>query len=222
MWYIILGLSVLINIANSVFVVEVNKLFKPCLNSNKVAPFPLDVSNVQVYLSEDERLIMNGELKFTQNINPPWGVSIYTHKLDHGEWLPTPYSRSTFNLCMMMLSNTEIWYPITRHMNQTSCPYRRGRDAQNGRVKQKQKNKLSTVKHYDHSVAFKKGNANSTCSSAEALDDLDTIYFGGSSSSIGTYIRINAHGTRINVIKPEVPLPEHSTVNTTRKLNVIS
>uniref|UniRef100_A0A182VTE9 Uncharacterized protein n=1 Tax=Anopheles minimus TaxID=112268 RepID=A0A182VTE9_9DIPT len=126
MWYIILWLSVLISIANSVFVVEVNKLFKPCLNPNKPAPFPLDLSNMQVYLTEDEKLVMNGELIFTQNINPPWGVSIYTHKLDHGEWLPTPYSKHVFNLCMVMHASTEMWYPITRHMNRSNCPYRKG------------------------------------------------------------------------------------------------
>ncbi|XP_052892600.1 uncharacterized protein LOC128300540 [Anopheles moucheti] len=125
-WYRILWLTVLINIAKSVFVVEVNKLYKPCANPNKPAPFPLDFSKLQVFLSEDEKLVINGELKFTQNVKPPWGVSVYTNKLDHGEWVPTPYSKHVFNLCMAMHASTEMWYPITRHMNQTSCPYKQG------------------------------------------------------------------------------------------------
>uniref|UniRef100_A0A182YLR7 Uncharacterized protein n=1 Tax=Anopheles stephensi TaxID=30069 RepID=A0A182YLR7_ANOST len=111
---------------SAIFVVEVNRLFKSCEDPGKPAPFPLDFSKMQLYLSEDEKLVMNGEVKFTQHIYPPWGISIYTHKLDHGEWLPTPYTKSSFNLCMSMHANTEIWYPITKHMNQTSCPYRKG------------------------------------------------------------------------------------------------
>uniref|UniRef100_A0A182R3Y7 MD-2-related lipid-recognition domain-containing protein n=1 Tax=Anopheles funestus TaxID=62324 RepID=A0A182R3Y7_ANOFN len=126
MWFTILYLSFLINIANSEFVVEVNKLFKTCANPKKAAPFPLDLSNLQVYLREDEKLVMNGEIKFTQNINPPWGVSIYTHKLDHGEWLPTPYSKHSFNLCIAMHASTEMWYAVTKHMNQTNCPFKKG------------------------------------------------------------------------------------------------
>uniref|UniRef100_A0A182NAK7 Uncharacterized protein n=1 Tax=Anopheles dirus TaxID=7168 RepID=A0A182NAK7_9DIPT len=127
MWNISLWFAVLIGVANSVFVVEVNKLHKTCPNSNKkTAPFPMEMSNLQIYLSENEKLMMNGNLTFLQDIYPPWGVSIYTHKQEHGEWLPTPYSKRVLNLCGVMLAGTEIWFPITKHMKQTQCPFRKG------------------------------------------------------------------------------------------------
>uniref|UniRef100_A0A182QD95 Uncharacterized protein n=1 Tax=Anopheles farauti TaxID=69004 RepID=A0A182QD95_9DIPT len=126
MWNIILWFTVLVNIASAVFVVEVNKLFKPCPHSNNNSPFPLDMSNFHVYLSENEKLVMNGNFTFLQDIYPPWGVSIYTHKLEHGEWLPTPYTKRVLNLCGMILVGTEIWFPITKHMQRTQCPFRKG------------------------------------------------------------------------------------------------
>nr|XP_040240174.2 uncharacterized protein LOC120960207 isoform X2 [Anopheles coluzzii] len=123
---IILWLTVLIYTANSIWVVEINKLHKSCENPSKRAPFPLDMSKVQIYLSEEDKLVLNGEVTFTQDIFPPWGISIYTHKLDHGEWTPTAYTKSAFNLCLEMHASHEIWYIITKQLNKTNCPYRKG------------------------------------------------------------------------------------------------
>uniref|UniRef100_A0A182PIZ9 Uncharacterized protein n=1 Tax=Anopheles epiroticus TaxID=199890 RepID=A0A182PIZ9_9DIPT len=127
MWYyIILSLAGLINTANSIWVVEVNRLFKSCENPHKRGPYPLDLSKLQIYLSEDDKLIMNGEMQFVQDIVPPWGISIYTEKLNHGEWHSTPYTKNALDLCIDMQARHEIWYTITKHLNKSTCPYRKG------------------------------------------------------------------------------------------------
>nr|XP_049465843.1 uncharacterized protein LOC120960207 isoform X1 [Anopheles coluzzii] len=83
---IILWLTVLIYTANSIWVVEINKLHKSCENPSKRAPFPLDMSKVQIYLSEEDKLVLNGEVTFTQDIFPPWGVGrrfcFFQHRIE--------------------------------------------------------------------------------------------------------------------------------------------
>ncbi|XP_053672246.1 uncharacterized protein LOC128722597 [Anopheles nili] len=126
MWNV-LWFSVLLTIANSVFVVEINKLFKPCPHSSKnFATFPWNLTGVRLFLSEDEKLILDGQFTVIRDIYPPLGLVIYTQKQDKGEWRPTPYGRHVLNFCSVMLSSGDIWYPITKHMNRTTCPLRKG------------------------------------------------------------------------------------------------
>lgn len=53
--------------------IEVNKLFKECPSNSK--PFPWDVSDLKIFLSDDDELFLNGKLVVVKDIHSPIGVS---------------------------------------------------------------------------------------------------------------------------------------------------
>ncbi|XP_052863951.1 uncharacterized protein LOC128270580 [Anopheles cruzii] len=126
MWTILMGYTLLFTVAHTKFVMEFNKLFKPCPRSSSSKPFPIDTSKMEIFLSEDDELTLNGELVFVSDLVSPVGFSFYTQKLEHGEWVPRPYSKRVLDMCSVVTSPMEIWYSITRHMNRTRCPFPKG------------------------------------------------------------------------------------------------
>ncbi|XP_058056284.1 uncharacterized protein LOC131207677 [Anopheles bellator] len=124
MWSIV-GYTLLFTVAHAKFVMEFNKVFKPCPRFAS-KPFAIDTSKMQIFLSDDDELTLNGELVFVNDLVAPVGLVFYTQKLEHGEWMPRPYGKQVLDMCAVITSPMELWYSITRHMNQTRCPFRKG------------------------------------------------------------------------------------------------
>ncbi|XP_050088695.1 uncharacterized protein LOC126572982 [Anopheles aquasalis] len=121
---VVLWLTLLVApIAHTKFVVDLQKSFRPCENSK--APFPVDISGLRIFLSEDDDMTFDGPIVVTKDMRPPLGFAFYSQKQEHGEWMPMPYGKRVLDLCAVLLSASDVWHPITSNMNQTRCPFKK-------------------------------------------------------------------------------------------------
>ncbi|XP_035773714.1 uncharacterized protein LOC118456757 [Anopheles albimanus] len=121
---VVLWLTLLVApVAHTKFVVDLHKSFRPCEHTK--ASFPLDISGLRIFLSEDDEMTFDGTIVVTKDIRPPLGFAFYSQKQEHGEWMPMPYGKRELDLCSVLLSTTDVWHPITSHMNRTRCPFKK-------------------------------------------------------------------------------------------------
>ncbi|KAL1374066.1 hypothetical protein pipiens_001666 [Culex pipiens pipiens] len=90
-------------------------------------PLPAaDFSGLEFELDEDDVMNFSGTVNVTEDYEAPIGMNLHTEHLERGEWKTGIMSRVVRDFCPVILNRFEAWYPITKTLQQTECPYRKG------------------------------------------------------------------------------------------------
>ncbi|XP_062551772.1 uncharacterized protein LOC134217033 [Armigeres subalbatus] len=90
-------------------------------------PLPyVDISEVQIITQEDGTITVNGTTRFSEDYESPTKWKMYSKRMQRGQWVSGVVSREVWNLCPLLLSPTELWFPLMVKMQKNSCPFLKG------------------------------------------------------------------------------------------------
>ncbi|XP_058840058.1 uncharacterized protein LOC131695551 [Topomyia yanbarensis] len=105
-------------------VVDITDYFQDCENGK---PLPaIDVSELESLEDDNGNPTLNGKFKIEGDYNDPIKLKVYSKRLKQGTWTNGEISRDIPNLCLLLTSNWEPWYPMSSKMQRKKCPYNAG------------------------------------------------------------------------------------------------
>lgn len=105
-------------------IVDVNEEIFDCENS--LPNSAVDFSGLEYELDDKDELTLNGQIRVNEDYGAPIGLNFYTRHLEHGRWNVGLFSMMVKDFCPDLLNPTKAWYFITKTLNQTQCPYKKG------------------------------------------------------------------------------------------------
>ncbi|XP_039451713.2 uncharacterized protein LOC120430681 [Culex pipiens pallens] len=105
-------------------IVDVNEEVFDCENS--LPNSAVDFSGLEYELDDKDELTLNGQICVNEDYEAPIGLNFYTRHLEHGRWNVGLFSMMVKDFCPDLLNPTKPWYFITKTLNQTQCPYKKG------------------------------------------------------------------------------------------------
>lgn len=105
-------------------IVDVNEEVFNCENS--LPNSAVDFSDLEYELDDKDELTLNGQIRVNEDYEAPIGLNFYTRHLEHGKWNVGLFSTMVKDFCPDLLNPTKPWYFITKTLNQTQCPYKKG------------------------------------------------------------------------------------------------
>ncbi|XP_062551777.1 uncharacterized protein LOC134217037 [Armigeres subalbatus] len=92
--------------------------------------YDIDLSSMEFDYDDDGFIIVSGNFTFLKDIVPPYPMYVYAEKMERGEWKRTFIDKYIPDFCSVIQNFNEIWYPITKNLNQKYCPFKAGFVAQ--------------------------------------------------------------------------------------------
>ncbi|XP_062547174.1 uncharacterized protein LOC134212893 isoform X2 [Armigeres subalbatus] len=86
----------------------------------------VDITGVQIITEENGTLTVNGTARFDDEYGSPTMWKMYSKRLQRGQWVTGLLSREIWNLCPVLLSPNELWYPLMVKMHKNRCPFPKG------------------------------------------------------------------------------------------------
>lgn len=105
-------------------IVDVNEEIFDCENS--LPNSAVDFSSLEYELDDKDELTLNGKIRVNEDYESPIGLNFYTRHLEHGKWNVGLFSTMVKDFCPDLLNPMKPWYFITKTLNQTQCPYKKG------------------------------------------------------------------------------------------------
>ncbi|XP_038107529.1 uncharacterized protein LOC6033244 [Culex quinquefasciatus] len=115
LWDILVWGKVLVDVDDEVY---------ECENSLPIAAVLF--SNLEYTLDDDKVLTINGRIDITDDYEAPIGLNFSTQHLERGEWRTGVFSSLIKDFCPDILNPMKPWYFVTKTLNQTKCPYKKG------------------------------------------------------------------------------------------------
>lgn len=88
--------------------------------------YHMDFSGIEFNYEDDGYMTVNGNFTFLRDIVAPYPAYIYSERMERSEWRPAIITKSVSDFCEVLQSPSEIWYPVTKQLNQKNCPYKAG------------------------------------------------------------------------------------------------
>ncbi|XP_055638829.1 uncharacterized protein LOC129776912 isoform X2 [Toxorhynchites rutilus septentrionalis] len=107
------------------FVFDIQDNFLQC---NPDTPLPaVNLSDFQFTEMEGgDTMQVSGNVLFVKEYGGFVRLDLHSQRLLRGTWGEGEISRSEANLCAKLQFPMEPWYPITKHFQQKSCPFKAG------------------------------------------------------------------------------------------------
>lgn len=112
------------------YIVSVNDDLGPCDTGVPYLDKYVDMSNVKLTKSDDDALIVDGNMTTTFDFPPNNKFVIHSSffRKERGQWTPLPMKHVIPDFCPVFFSPAEIWYPVADQLvgDARKCPPPKG------------------------------------------------------------------------------------------------
>lgn len=112
------------------YTVSVNDDMGPCDNGKPYVDKYVDMTHVVFTKTDDDILIIDGNLTTLVDLTPRERLSILASyfRKDRGLWKKLPMNQVIPDLCTVLFSPLEIWYPVSKQLkgDARKCPPPKG------------------------------------------------------------------------------------------------
>ncbi|XP_038110964.1 uncharacterized protein LOC119767162 [Culex quinquefasciatus] len=121
------SMALVLKLVSCKIIVDVVEEALLCDDRDEPLPLPAaDFTGLEFELNEDDVMCVSGTVTVREDYEAPLGTYFYTKHLERGQWRPGVFARIVKDFCPDILNPREAWYFITKTLNQTYCPYRKG------------------------------------------------------------------------------------------------